>query len=74
MTKVNAEFRIDPRYEVELDEQSQAAYDRWLEASEGGDVVADTEWDAFIDEFHRQMAPYLGNGGWIHEVWSNDYP
>lgn len=74
MTKVNAEFKIDARYEVELDAQSQAAYDRWVEASEGGDVVADDEWDAFIEEFHRQMRPWMGSGGWITEVWSEDYP
>jgi hypothetical protein len=65
-TKINAHFAApEPYYGLELDAQSQAAYDRWLEADDEGSA----EWDEFVTELERQVRPMMGTRGYIEECY-----
>lgn len=68
MTKVNVTFgQPEPYHGIELDLQSQAAYDTWLD---NPIEPADSElWDRFLEEFERQVRPMIGNRGWVEEVY-----
>lgn len=68
MTKVNVHFGTpDPVYDLELNTQSQAAYD--IYAACGHSDVNCPEWSAFLEEFHRQARPLMGSRGHIEEVY-----
>lgn len=68
MTRVNVTFGTpEPYFGVELDAQSQAAWDRH-EAAENPDEVWGL-WDEFIAEFERQVRPMMGNRGYVSEVY-----
>lgn len=71
MTKVNVTFgRPGPYFGIELDAQSQAAYDKWQAVSD--QLHQDAEWDEFVEEFQRQMRPLIGTAGWIDEVYPDE--
>ena len=68
MTKVNVTFEApENKFRVELDAQSQVAYDHWVATGDGD--LSSGAWDNFLDEFERQMRPYMGTGGCIQEVY-----
>ena len=71
MTKVNVYFaRPEPWFGVELDTQSEAAYQAYLNSE---DPDNDSElWDAFVAEFERQMRPQIGTRGYIDEVYTDE--
>jgi hypothetical protein len=55
----------EPIFHLELDAQSQAAYNRWLEADDEGSE----EWDEFVTELERQVRPMIGTRGYIEECY-----
>ncbi len=68
MTKVNVTFGSpEPYHGLELDTQSQAAYDHWLATGDGDRVSG--AWDHFMDEFERQVKPMIGDRGFVEEVY-----
>lgn len=66
MTKINVHFaQPEPYYDLELDAQSQVAYDRWQNAEGDGGP----EWDEFVTVLEQQLRPMMGTRGYIEEVY-----
>jgi hypothetical protein len=70
MTRVNVTFEApEPRFGVELNVHSQAAWDRWERAQNNEETSA--RWDDFLCAFESQMDSYMGNGC-IQEVYEDN--
>ncbi len=66
--KINIHFgQPEPIFDLELDAQSQAAYQRWLDSENHIDEI--TAWDEFLKELERQVRPMMGTRGYIEEVY-----